>query len=165
MQSRNTPIAVWHGQPFVVPVLDSGMRWALVRYRKPKEQPRKFSLMKNLFVVRRGQPFGAVGNESCTRIRVMQFRWWIGWPTAKTIQLAVSKLSEGRMPEVNGTTPIPHIIPQVAKEIEQSILQLENTPSIALRLHSNITLNVVERSLQLNTLSEEPNLKTFHDTL
>jgi hypothetical protein len=89
MLHHNSPIAVWHSQPFEVPVLDAGMRWALVRYRNPREQPRKFSLLKNLFVVRKGQSFGAVGNESCTSIRVWQFRWLIGWPKSKRIELAV----------------------------------------------------------------------------
>ena len=165
MHQHNTPISVWHGQPFEVPILDAGMRWALVRYRNPREQPRKFSFLKNLFVVRKGQSFGAVGNESCTSIRVWQFRWWIGWPKSKRLQLAVRKLSERRMPAVNATTPIPAIHAQVALELERATLQKHNTPRIAMHMQSKATLNLASYNLQLNTINDEPNLKTFHDAL
>jgi hypothetical protein len=165
MHHHNTPVSVWHGQPFEVPVLDAGMRWALVRYRNPREQPRKFSFLKNLFVVRKGQSFGAVGNESCTSIRVWQFRWWVSWPKSKRLQLAVRKLSERRMAEVNASTQIPAIHAQVALELERATLQKHNTPRIAIHMQSKATLNLVSYNLQLNTINDEPNLKTFRDTL
>lgn len=165
MHHHNTPIAVWHSQPFEVPVLDAGMRWALVRYRNPREQPKKFTLLNNLFVVRNGQSFGAVGNESCTSIRVWQFQWWLGWPKSKRMQLAVRKLSERRMPEVNATTPIPAFHTQASRELERATLQKANTPRIVMHMQSKATLNLASYNLQLNTINDEPNLKTFSDTL
>lgn len=165
MLHHNTPVSVWHSQPFEVPVLDEGMRWALVKYRNPREQPHKFSLLKNLFVVRKGQSFGAVGNEICTSIRVWQFRWWIGWPISKRIELAVRKLSEHRMPEVNAKTPIPHIDSRVASALNRAMLEKHHTPFIAIHMQSKATLNIATNNLQLNTINDEPNLKTFSDTL
>ena len=161
MHHHNTPISVWHGQPFEVPVLESGMRWALVRYRNPREQPRKFSLLKNLFVVRKGQSFGAVGNERCTSIRVWQFRWWIGWPKSNRIELAVRKLSERRMPEVNATTPMPQVLPHAAREIERAVMGREKTLRIALHLQTNPMLHLAPLHLQLNEIDDEPPIKPF----
>ena len=165
MHHHNTPIAVWHSQPFEVPVLDAGMRWALVRYRNPREQPRSFSLMRNLFVVRTGQAFGAVGHESCTSIRVWQFRWLIGWPKSKRIELAVHKLSERRMPQVNATTPIPNVVSKVADELQNNLLRKDNVPNIAIHIHPNTQLNIANLNLSLHAINDEPTLKSFHDTL
>jgi hypothetical protein len=165
MSHRNTPIAVWHSQPFEVPVLDAGMRWALVRYRNPYEQPRKFSLLKNLFVVRKGQSFGAVGNESCTSIRAWQFRWLIGWPKSKRIELAVRKLSERRMPQVNANAPIPSVVSSVADELQNNLLRKDRTPHIAIHIQPNTQLNIANLNLSLHISNDEPTLKTFHDTL
>ncbi len=165
MHHHNTPIAVWHSQPFEVPVLDAGMRWALVKYRNPREQPRTFSLMRNLFVVRNGQAFGAVGNERCTTIRVWQFRLWIGWPKSKRIELAVRKLSERRMPKVNTRTPIPSVVSKVADELQNNLLRKDNVPNIAIHIQPNTQLNIDNFSLSLNVINDEPTLKSFHDTL
>jgi hypothetical protein len=165
MHHHNTPIAVWHSQPFEVPVLDAGMRWALVRYRNPREQPRTFSLMRNLFVVRNGQAFGAVGNERCTSIRVWQFRWWIGVPRSKRLQLAVRKLSQKRMPAVNMTTPMPSVVAQVANELQNNLLRNDNTPHIIIHMQPNTQLNVVNLNLSLHAINDEPNLMAFHDSL
>ena len=165
MHHHNSPIAVWHSQPFEVPVLDTGMRWALVRYRNPREQPRSFSLMRNLFVVRKGQAFGAVGNERCTTIRVWQFRWWIGWPKSHRIELAVRKLSERRMPQVNATTPIPSVVSKVADELQHNLLRKDNVPNTAIHIQPNTQLNIVNLNLSLPTINDEPTLKSFHDSL
>jgi hypothetical protein len=165
MHHHNTPIAVWHSQPFEVPVLDAGMRWALVKYRNPREQPRKFSWLKNWFIVRQGQNFGAVGNEACTSIRVWQFRWWIGWPISKRIELSVRKLSERRMPDVSASTPIPGIHPQVAHELERATLLKQNTPHIEMHIRTKVTLQLPSCNLQLKNFTDLPALKTFQDTL
>ena len=165
MHHHNTPIAVWHSQPFEVPVLDAGMRWALVKYRNPREQPLTFSLMRNLFVVRKGQAFGAVGNERCTTIRLWQFRWWIGWPKSKRIELAVRKLSERRMPKVNTRTPIPSVVSKVADELQNNLLRKDNVPNIAIHIQPNTQLNIVNLNLSLRASNDEPTLKSFHDTL
>ena len=146
-------------------MLDAGMRWALVRYRNPREQPRTFSLMRNLFVVRNGQAFGAVGNEACTSIRVWQFRWWIGWPKSKRLQLAVRKLSEKRMPQVNATTPMPSVASKVADELQHNLLRKDNVPNIAIHIQPNTQLNIANLNLSLHAINDEPSLKSFHDTL
>ena len=165
MHRHNAPIAVWHSQPFEVPVLDAGMQWALVKYRNPREQPRKFSLLKNWFVVRQGQNFGAVGNEACTSIRVWQFRWRIGWPKSKRIELAVRKLSERRMPQVNAITPMPSVVSSVANELQNNLLRKENAPHIAIHIQPYTQLNIANLNVSLHASNDEPNLKSFHDTL
>jgi hypothetical protein len=165
MPRHNTPIAVWHSQPFEVPVVDAGMRWALVKYRNPLEQPRTFSLLKNWFIVRQGQNFGAVGNEACATIRVWQFRWWIGVPRYKRLQLAVRKLSEKRMPLVNMTTSMPSVVAQVANELQNNLLRNDKTPHIAIHVQPNTLLNIVNFNLSLHAINDEPTLKSFHDTL
>jgi hypothetical protein len=165
MHHHNTPIAVWHSQPFEVPVLDTDMRWALVRYRNPREQPRTFSLMRNWCVVRRGQAFGAVGNEACTSIRVWQFRWLIGWPTSKRITLAVRKLSEKQMPHVNVNTLMPSVVAQVADELQNNLLRKDRTPHIAIHFQPNTNVHISNLNLSLNPIYDEPNLKSFQDTL
>lgn len=161
MHHNNTPIAVWHSQPFEVPVLDSDMRWALVRYRNPQEQPRKFSLLKNLFLIRRGQPFVAVGNEKCTSIRVWQFRWWVSWPKSKRIELAVRQLAE-RNTDVNFSTTVPLITANKTAEIERCVLRKEMTPKIELQLHTNPLLYITPINLQPNEPQDAPLLKSFH---
>jgi hypothetical protein len=69
------------------------------------------------------------------------------------------------MPAVNATTPIPAIHVQVARGLERATLQKHNTPRIAMHMQSKATLNLVSYNLQLNTINDEPNLKTFRDTL
>ncbi|MFN5620482.1 MAG: hypothetical protein ACK478_04200 [Flavobacteriales bacterium] len=165
MHHHNTPIAVWHSQPFEVLVLDTDMRWALVRYRNPREQPRTISLMRNWFVVRRGQAFGAVGNEACTTIKAWQFRWWLGWPTSKRMDLTVRKLSEKQMPHVKVNTPMPSVVAQVADEIQNNLLRKDRSPHIAIHIQPNTSVHFVNLNLSLNPLNDEPNLKSFHDTL
>ena len=165
MHHHNTPIAVWHSQPFEVPVLDMGMRWALVRYRNPQGQPRTFSLLKNWFIVRQGQNLGAVGNERCTSIHVWQFRWWIGVPRYKRLQLAVRKLSEKRMHQVNPTMPMPSVVAQVANELRNNLLRNDNTPHIAVHVQPNTQLNIANLNLSLHAINDEPTLKSFHDSL
>ena len=142
MHHHNTAIAVWHSQPFEVPVLDTGMRWALVRYRNPQGQPRTFSLLKN-----------------------WQFRWWIAVPRYKRLQLAVRKLSEKRMPQVNATTPMPSVVAQVANELRNNLLRNDNTPHIAVHVQPNTQLNIVNLNLTLHAINDEPTLQYFHDTL
>ena len=165
MQTHNTPITVWHGQPFEVPVLDAGMRWALLKYRNPCEQPRTFSLLRHLFIVRKGQTFSAVGNEGCTCIRVWQFRWWLGWAKSTRIELAVRKLSEKRMPKVNSRTPIPSVVASVANEIQNNLLGKEYAPNIAVHIQPCTQLNIVNLNLSLHAINNEPSLKSFHDSL
>lgn len=165
MQTRKTTISVWHSQPFEVPVLDADMRWALVWYRNPREQPRTFSLMRNWFVVRRGQAFGAVGNEACTSIRVWQFRWWLGWPKSKRMNLAVRKLSEKQMPHINVNTFLPRVISHVADELQNTLLRKEQTPRISIHLQPNTQLKIVNLNVSLNAINDEPTLKSFHDAL
>jgi hypothetical protein len=69
------------------------------------------------------------------------------------------------MPAVNTTTTIPAIHAQVARELERATLQKCNTPRIAIQMQSKATLNLVTYTLQLNTINDEPNLKTFRDSL
>lgn len=165
MQSRNTTISVWHGQPFEVPVLDAGMRWAIVRYRNPNEKPGRFSMLEHVFVLRSGQAFGAVGNEACTSIRIWQFRSWVSWPKSKRLALAVRKLSERGMPDLTVQTNTPKVNPDVAGEIEQAMMGKDNTPRIAMQLQSNPTLFIPSTTLQLQPINDQPLLKTFQDTL
>jgi hypothetical protein len=165
MQSRNTAISVWHGQPFEVPVLDAGMRWAIVRYRNPDEKPARFLILKHVFVVRSGQAFVAVGNEVCTSIRIWQFRSWLGWPKSKQLPLAVRKLSQRGMTDLTVQTNAPKVIPAVAVEIEQVMMGKEDTPRIAMQLQSNPTLFIPSTTLQLNPINDQPLLKTFQDAL
>ena len=165
MQTHNTPITVWHGQPFEVPLLDEGMRWALVKYRNPREQPRTFSLMRNLYVVRTGQAFGAVGNEACNSIRVWQFRWWLGWPKSTRIELAVRKLSEKRMPQVSLDTLMPRVVSNVADELQNNLMRKDNIPNIAIHIQPKTKLNLANLKLSLNEINDEPTLKSFHDSL
>lgn len=165
MLNRIIPLTVWHSQPFEVPVLDAGMRWALVRYRNPREQPRKFLLMSNLFVVRNGQSFGAVGNEACTSIRVWQFRWWLGWPKPKRIGLTVRKLIARRMPDLITNTSMPRVVQQIAHDLHCAAIPMENTPNIALDVHVRSSLKIHSNHFQLEPFKEEPNLKTFSDSI
>ena len=165
MQSHNTPITVWHGQPFEVPVLETGMRWALVKYRNPREQPRTFSLMRNLYVVRTEQAFGAVGNEACNSIRVWQFRWWLGWPKSTPIELAVRKLSDKQMPQVSLNTLMPRFVSNVADELQNNLMRKDSIPNIAIHIQPKTKLNLANLKLSLNAINDEPSLKSFHDTL
>ena len=165
MQTHNTPITVWHGQPFEVPVLDAGIRWALVKYRNPREQPRAFSLMRNLYVVRTGQSFGAVGNEACNSIRAWQFRWWLGWPISTRIELAVRKLSEKQMPQVSLNTLMPRFVSNVADELQNNLMRKDHTPHIAIHIQPHTQLNIANLNLSLHAINDEPSLKSFHDTL
>lgn len=164
MQKTNNPISVWHSQPFEVPVLNAGMRWALVKYRNPLEQPRRFSLLKNWFVVCQGQNFVALGNEACTSIRVWQFRWWIGVPRYKRLLLAVRKLSEKRMPQVNATTPMPSVVVHVANELQNNLLRKDSTPHISIHIQPITQLNVADINVSLHAINDEPSLKSFHET-
>jgi hypothetical protein len=165
MQTHNTPIAAWHSQPFEVPVLDNGMRWAFIFYRNPIEQPRQFSFLRNIFIVREGQNFGAIGNEDCTIIRVWQFRWWISWPNSKKIKLTIRKLTERRFPEINTTEHIPLVNTVIASVIVQSFTPMESTPHMAIHVQPHLAVNITNYKLALNTITDEPTLKSFHDTL
>jgi hypothetical protein len=174
MQTRNTPITVWHSQPFELQVLDEGMRWALVWYRNPCEHPRTFSILNKLFFVRSGQSFNAIGNEDCFSIRVWQFRWWLDLPQSKRIRLAVHKISERHMPTVNITAPLPAVVSGIARELEQETLLTKATPQIALHIQPktilsvascNLRLNITEKEPTFSAFENEPNLKSFQDAL
>lgn len=165
MHHRNLPISVWHGQPFEVPVLNTVMRWALVKYANPQEVPRKFSVFKNLYIIREGQPFGAVGNIECTTMRTWQFRWWLGWPKSKRIELAVRKLSERRMPEVYTPTPEPRISAAVAMDIQRRVLSASHVQLTSISMPSMPTFNLQPFNLQLTSPADNPKLKGFDDEI
>jgi hypothetical protein len=138
---------------------------ALVKYRNPLEQPRTFSLMRNLYVVRTGQAFGAVGNEGCTCIRVWQFRWWLGWPKSTRIELAVRKLSEKQMPQVSLNDLMPRVVSKVADDLQNNLLRKDNIPIIEIHIQPKTKLNLVNLKLSINAVNDEPTLKSFHDSL
>jgi hypothetical protein len=165
MQSHNTPISVWHGQPFEVPVLDADGRWAVVRYRNPKEKPGRFSLMRNLFLVRSGQSFSAVGNVECGAIKVWKMTGLLSWPRKRTLKLAVRRLDKKAMPHVYTPTPEPRISTAVALDIQLRVLSASHVQVASISMPPMPTFNLQPFNLQLTSPSDEPELKDFDSTL
>lgn len=165
MQFPNTPISVWHGQPFEVPVLDADGRWALVRYRNPKEKPRRFALMRNLFLVRSGQSFSAVGNRDCTTIQVWKMTGLLSWPRKRTWKLAVRRLDKKPLPDVYTPTPEPRINAAVALDIQRQMLSNSSVRVASFTMPAMPTFNLQPFNLQLTSPADEPALKDFDSTL
>lgn len=165
MQSHNTPISVWHGQPFEVPVLDADGRWAVVRYSNPKEKPGRFSLMRNLFLVRSGQSFSAVGNVECSAIKVWKMTGLFSWPRKRTLKLSVRRLDKKAMPHVYTPTPEPRISTAVALDIQQRVLSASHVQVASISMPSMPTFNLQAFNLQLTSPADEPKLKGFDDEI
>ena len=165
MHHNNTPISVWHGQPFEVPVLDADGRWAVVRYRNPKEMPGRFSLMRNLFMVRSGQSFSAVGNVECSDITVWKVNGFFSWPRKRTLQLAVRRLDKKTLPDVHTPTPEPSISAAVSIEIQRIVLGASHVQVASMIIPAMPTFNVQPFNLQLSSPSDEPELKDFDSAL
>ena len=165
MQSNNTPISVWHGQPFEVPVLDTDGWWAVVRYRNPKEKPGRFSLMRNLFLVRSGQSFSAVGNVECSAITVWKMNGFFSWPRKSTLKLAVRRLDKKPLPDVYTPTPEPCISAAVAMDIQRHVLGASHVQLASISMPAMPTLNVQPFNLQLASPTDELELKDFDSTL
>jgi hypothetical protein len=163
MHHHNTPISVWHGQPFEVPVLDADGRWAVVRYRNTKEKPGRFSLMRNLFMVRSGQSFSAVGNVDCSAIKVWKITGLFSWPRKRTLQLAVRRLDKKAMPHVYTPTKEPLINAAVAMEIQRHVLGASHVQVASMIIPAMPTFNVQPFNLQLSSPTDEPELKGFDD--
>jgi hypothetical protein len=163
MHHHNTPISVWHGQPFEVPVLDADGRWAVVRYRNPKEKPGSFSLMRNLFLVRRGQSFSAVGNVECSAIKVWKMKGFFSWPRKRTLKLAVRRLDKKHMPDVYTPTPEPRINAAVAMDIQRQVLGASHVQVASMIMPAMPTFNVQPFNLELTSPADEPKLKGFDD--
>jgi hypothetical protein len=161
MQARYTPISVWHGQPFELPVHDRDGQWAIVLYRNPKTKPRRFSLMHNLFLVRKGDSFSAVGNVDCSRIKVWKMTGLISWPRKHILQLAVSRLEKKTIPDVSAPTPEPRMSSVIAADLQSIVLgtsPMKVTSTGVLELPSII---VQPFNIQLNIPTDEPELKGF----
>jgi hypothetical protein len=165
MHRHNTPITVWHGQPFEVPVLDADGRWAVVKYRNPKEKPGSFSLMRNLFLVRNGQSFSAVGNVECNTIKIWKMTGLISWPRKRTLKLVVRRLDKKPMPDVYTPTPEPLINAAVAMDIQRHVLSNSSVSVASFTMPTTPTFNLQPFNLQLNEPSDEPELKDFDSTL
>jgi hypothetical protein len=165
MQTDNTPISVWHGQPFELPVLDTDGRWALVRYRNPKEKPQHFSLLRNLFVVRNGQSFSAVGNVDCTVLKVWKMTGLFSWPRKCTIQLAVRRLDKKPMPVVYTPTPEPRINTSVivTSDFQPSVIKDSQVQFAPITMKSMPAFNLQPINFQLTSPTDEPELKGFDD--
>ena len=163
MHSHNTPISVWHGQPFEVPVLDADGRWAVVRYRNPKEKPGSFSLMRNLFLVRSGQSFSAVGNVECSAITVWKMKGFFSWPRKRTLKLAVRRLDKKHMPDVYTPTPEPRINAAVAMDIQRQVLGASHVQVVSITTPAKPTFNLQSFNLLLKEPTDEPKLKGFED--
>jgi hypothetical protein len=165
MHHHNTPISVWHGQPFEVPVLDDDGRWAVVRYRNPKEKPQHFSLMRNLFLVRSGQSFSAVGNVECSAIQVWKMTSILSWPRKRTLKLAVRRLNKKAMAHVYTLTPEPRINVAVAVDIQSRMLGASHVQVGTFEMPAMPTFNVLTFNLQLSSPTDEPELKDFDSLL
>jgi hypothetical protein len=165
MHRHNTPITVWHGQPFEAPVLDADGRWAVVRYRNPKEKPGRFSLMRNLFLVRSGQSFSAVGNVECNTIKIWTMTGLFSWPRKRSLQLAVRRLDKKPLPDVDTPTPEPLISAAVSMEIQRQVLGASHVQVASMIMPAMSTFNVQPFNLQLNAPTDEPALKDFDSTL
>jgi hypothetical protein len=163
MHHHNTPISVWHGQPFEVPVLDADGGWAVVRYRNPKEKPRRISFMHNLFLVRSGQSFSAVGNVDCNSITIWKMTSILSWPSKRTLKLAVRRLDKKAMPHVYTPTPEPLINAAVAMEIQRQVLGASHVQVGFFTVPAMPTLNVQPFNLQLSSPTDEPKFKGFDD--
>jgi hypothetical protein len=163
MHHHNTPISVWHGQPFEVPVLDADGRWALVKYRNPKEKPGSFSFMRNLFVVRSGQSFSAVGNVECSAIKVWEMKSLFSWPRKRILKLAVRRLDKKVMPHVYTPTPEPRIRATVSMEIQRQVLRASHVQVASIIMPAMPSFNVQTFNLQLTSPADEPELKGFDD--
>ena len=165
MHHHNTPISVWHGQPFEVPVLDADGRWAVVRYRNPNEKPGSFSLMRNLFLVRSGQSFSAVGNVECSAITVWKMKGFFSRPRKCTLQLSVRRLDKKPLPDVHTPTPEPRINAAVAMDIQRHVLSNSSVHVAAFTMPAMPTFNLQPFNLQLTSPADEPELKDFDSTL
>jgi len=165
MQFPNTPISVWHGQLFEVPVLEDNSRWAVVKYTSPMEKPRKWRPLSGWFVVRHGQSFSALGNVDCLSIRVWSFHRLISIPRKRRLHLTVRRLDRKPVPYVYTHTPELNIIKAVSRELHQSVLSATH-----LRLERILTphqpkFNLVNFQLQLIPMNEEPELKNLNSPL
>jgi hypothetical protein len=163
MHHHNTPVSVWHGQPFEVPVLDADGRWAVVRYRNPKEKPGSFSLMRNLFLVRSGQSFSAVGNVECSAITVWKMKGIFSWPRKRIWKLAVRRLDKKPLPDVYTPTPEPRISVAVAMDIQCHMLSNSSVRVASFTMPAMPTFNLQPFNLQLTSPTDEPELKDFDD--
>jgi hypothetical protein len=161
MQARDTPISVWHGQPFELTVLDRAGQWAIVLYRNPKTKPRHFSLMHNLFLVRNGESFSAVGNVDCSDIRVWKMTGLFSWPRKRTLQLAVRRLDKKPMPDVYTPTPEPRLSSVIAADIQRIVLSATQMKVTSIGVPELPNLIVQPFNLQLNIPIDEPELKDF----
>jgi hypothetical protein len=144
-------------------VLDADGRWAVVRYRNPKEKPGSFSLMRNLFLVRSGQSFSAVGNVECSAITVWKMKGFFSWPRKRTLKLAVRRLDKKQLPDVYTPTPEPRINAAVSMEIQRQILGASQVQVASLTMPAMPTLNVQTFNFQLTSPADEPELKGFDD--
>jgi hypothetical protein len=161
MQSRDTPISVWHGQPFELPVLDREGQWAIVLYRNPKNKPRHFSFLHNLFLVRNGESFSAVGNVDCSDIRVWKMTGLFSWPRKRTLQLAVRRLDKKPMPDVYTPTLEPRLSSVIAADIQRVVLSASQMKVTSIVVPELPSIIVQPFNLQLNIPTDEPELKGF----
>jgi len=165
MHHHNTLISVWHGQPFEVSVLDDDGLWAVVRYSNPKEKPRRFSLTRNLFLLRSGKTFSAVGNVECCAITIWNITGLFSWPRKRTLRLAVRRLDKKAMPHVHTPTPEPRISASVAMDIQRQMLGASHVQVGSFVVPAKPTFNLQPFNLQLTSPADEPELKDFDDEI
>jgi hypothetical protein len=115
MQTRNTPISVWHSQPFEIAVLDADMRWGIVLYRNAKLKPGPNKLFRNWFIISQGQPFVGIGNRSCSEIRSWQFKSLLALPKKRKTLLKVRTVKP--------------LLPQVPRNLEVAAVKSPPLPN------------------------------------
>ena len=165
MQSRNTPISVWHSQPFEVTVLDAGMRWGIVRYRNAKLKPGPNGLLRSWFILKEGQPFVGIGNRACGEIRAWQFKNLLALPKKKKIRLKVRRVSpmlptaprDLALATMN-SPKLPDSLHHVKLSVQEPRASLSN-----FQIQFNETLHHV--NFELCSPTDEPVLKGVNDPI
>jgi hypothetical protein len=149
MKLQNTPISVWHGQPFEVSLLERENQWAIVWYRNPKEKPGRFSLLRNLFLLNSGKAFSAVGNGKCTQIKFWIFQNKFSLPKRKQLELSVCVLKKKEIPKVETLSKAPNLD-------QENIRQLNNRIISSKQLTTRTILTPILTAIEINTLDFQP---------
>jgi hypothetical protein len=134
-----------------------------VRYRNPKEKPRNFSLMRNLFLVRSGQSFSAVGNMECRAIKVWKMSGLFSWPRQRTLKLTVRRLEKKAMPALYTHAPEPRVSAAVELEIQRSILGVSQVRVTSVAIPEMPAFNLQPINFQPDSPTDEPKIKGFDD--
>jgi hypothetical protein len=159
------PISVWHQQPFELPILREGMILAFVYYRNPSIPGSVLHFWKNIYLIKNGEPFGAVGNIGCPLIRTWQFRSYFSLPKEHTIPLNVLLIQNKRFP--NLSIPFINLHEKRSKPImavsPNTSSNLITTTTREIKLSNNFS--AISAQVPHPIVPEFPITKSFEDSI